>query len=233
MTPAPGDPREQAFAPDVTQLKAITHPVRMRLLGLLRTHGPATASQVARRLGLNSGATSYHLRQLAAHGFVEEASDLGNRRERWWRASSLSTTVRSADEVDDAARDAGDAFAQLAVSRAAGRMQEAVERRGGLPPEWREVTSISDLQVPVTAAQAKEIQDRFEALVWDVLGQYRVEPGPIAADQRRYVAVVATFPNPEDERGWDEDEGVEDGDEDGGDGHEGRDRRDGDDGGRS
>src|SRR5699024_3481266 len=79
--------------PDVTQLKALARPVRLRIRGLLRTLGPATASQIARRLGVNSGATSYHLRQLAEHGFIEEAPDLGTRRERWWRAVSQVTSV--------------------------------------------------------------------------------------------------------------------------------------------
>ena len=48
--------------PDATALKALAHPVRLRMLGMLRVDGPATATQLAARLGLNSGATSYHLR---------------------------------------------------------------------------------------------------------------------------------------------------------------------------
>ena len=48
----------------------------MELLSVLRQRGPATASMLAERLGESSGATSYHLRQLAAHGFVEDAPEL-------------------------------------------------------------------------------------------------------------------------------------------------------------
>ena len=59
-----------SITPDPTALKALSHPVRLRMLGLLRADGPATASSLALRLGLNSGATSYHLRQLHQHGFV-------------------------------------------------------------------------------------------------------------------------------------------------------------------
>jgi DNA-binding transcriptional ArsR family regulator len=51
--------------PGVQQLKALSHPVRVQMLGILRIDGPATATMLASRLGLNTGATSYHLRQLA------------------------------------------------------------------------------------------------------------------------------------------------------------------------
>ena len=193
----------EPVVPDVTQLKALSHPVRLRILGLLRTLGPATASQVARRLDLNSGATSYHLRQLATHGFVEEAAELGNRRERWWRASSQMTSVRVDESAGDEGRDAEDAFHHLAVTSVIGRLQAASTRRSSEDERWRRVTSVSDLQVPVTAEQAKEIQSRFEALIWQVLEEHPPTPGPVADDQRRYQVVIASFPT-EDEPGWEE-----------------------------
>lgn len=193
----------EPVVPDVTQLKALSHPVRLRILGLLRTLGPATASQVARRLDLNSGATSYHLRQLATHGFVEEAAELGNRRERWWRASSQMTSVRVDESAGDEGRDAEDAFHHLAVTSVIGRLQAASTRRSSEDERWRRVTSVSDLQVPVTAEQAKEIQSRFEALIWQVLDEHPPTPGPVADDQRRYQVVIASFPT-EDEPGWEE-----------------------------
>lgn len=191
----------EPVVPDVTQLKALSHPVRLRILGLLRTLGPATASQVARRLDLNSGATSYHLRQLATHGFVEEAPELGNRRERWWRASSQMTSVRVDESAGDEGRDAEDAFHHLAVTSAVGRIQSASARRGGEDESWRRVTSVSDLQVPVTAEQAQEIQSRFESLVWQVLDEHPPTPGPVGEGRRRYQVVVASFPT-EDEPAW-------------------------------
>src|SRR5215212_6743064 len=84
-------------------LKALGHPGRLRMLGLLRVEGPATATTLAARLGLNTGATSYHLRQLAQHGFIEEDSERGNARDRWWRAShdSTRTEFRGEDITDD------------------------------------------------------------------------------------------------------------------------------------
>ncbi|MBU2662417.1 winged helix-turn-helix domain-containing protein [Actinoplanes bogorensis] len=71
------------------------HPLRVRLLNLLRERGPSTASKLAELLGQSSGATSYHLRQLAAYGFVEDAG-CGTGRERWWQATSARTDLDAA-----------------------------------------------------------------------------------------------------------------------------------------
>ncbi|MGO4429962.1 ArsR/SmtB family transcription factor, partial [Streptomyces sp. MCAF7] len=87
---------------DARSLRGLAHPLRMRLLGALREYGPATASQLADRLGESSGATSYHLRQLAAHGFVEDDPERGKGRERWWKSAQSGTRVDSEELLRDA-----------------------------------------------------------------------------------------------------------------------------------
>lgn len=77
---------------DPQTLRALAHPLRMRLLGLLRVDGPSTASRLGERVGESSGATSYHLRELARYGFVEDATGLGTGRERWWQAAHEITS---------------------------------------------------------------------------------------------------------------------------------------------
>lgn len=86
------------------RLRGLVHPIRLRLLTLLQEEGPATASQLGRRIGQSSGVTSYHLRILADRGFIEEATDRGNGRDRWWRSRYRTTafTVRSPDDPLDA-----------------------------------------------------------------------------------------------------------------------------------
>ena len=68
------------------QIRTLAHPLRSRLLGALRVDGPATATTLAQALDTNTGATSYHLRQLAEVGLVAEDVDRGTGRQRWWRA---------------------------------------------------------------------------------------------------------------------------------------------------
>jgi DNA-binding transcriptional ArsR family regulator len=72
----------------------LAHPLRVELLELLRFEGPATASSLARRVGESSGATSYHLRQLARYGFIEEDERRAHGRERWWRHRERTVSVR-------------------------------------------------------------------------------------------------------------------------------------------
>ena len=93
---------------DVRALRALAHPLRSRLLAQLRLHGPATASRLGRAVGESSGSTSYHLRQLAAYGFVEEVEGQGTARERWWRARHRLTSWQAAEiEAQENARRVG------------------------------------------------------------------------------------------------------------------------------
>jgi DNA-binding MarR family transcriptional regulator len=52
----------------------------------LKQHREANSTSLARALGESTGTTSYHLRQLAGQGFVEEVREKSGGRERWWRA---------------------------------------------------------------------------------------------------------------------------------------------------
>lgn len=86
----PPKARRASVAPvelgNLAALKALAHPRRRRVFQHLALHGPATSATLARALGLNTGATSYHLRELARYGFVEETDGTSTgHRERWWR----------------------------------------------------------------------------------------------------------------------------------------------------
>ena len=85
-------PRDTAQLP-ADAMRALAHPLRLRILDELSINGPLTASGLGERLAESSGATSYHLRQLEKHGLVREVTAKGNARERWWerRPGSMST----------------------------------------------------------------------------------------------------------------------------------------------
>lgn len=71
---------------DIDALKALAHPLRQQLLTWLQRHGPATSADLAAEFGEDRGATSYHLRQLARFGFVEEDTGRSAGRRKYWRA---------------------------------------------------------------------------------------------------------------------------------------------------
>lgn len=164
--------------------------MRLRILGLLRVQGPATASSLAERLGLNSGATSYHLRQLAQHGFIEDDAERGNGRERWWRASHSSTRVgEGAGERTEQEKDEVEAYLQTVVTIYQEQMQRAIEEHALLPREWQEATTFSDYHQKLTPARARDLVDKLDE--W--LSAVPEEDDPAAVT---YVVQLGGFPYP-------------------------------------
>lgn len=153
------------ITPSASALKALSHPGRLRMLGLLRMEGPATATTLATRLGLNTGATSYHLRQLAQHGFIEEDGERGNARDRWWRAVHQATTTGPGDAGDEEGRAALDAYLQTVAVVETELLQRAVEERGLLPDAWREASEFSDAVLRLTPRRARALVDALMATI--------------------------------------------------------------------
>jgi DNA-binding transcriptional ArsR family regulator len=184
--PAPAYPRL-----GVEAVKVLAHPLRSRLLGELRTNGPATATALAEALDTNSGATSYHLRKLASVGLVEETGE-GKGRERWWRASHEMHSWFASDLDDDPD---GIAVAAWLRGEALRRFQVFAEEwfasEYDWPVEWRDAGGSSDYLLQLSAAQLSDLgRDLF-----DVIERYRrLAPGP---DPARVVLYTFAFPQPE------------------------------------
>ena len=141
---------------DARNLRGIAHPLRVRILGILRAEGPATASTLARRLDESTGATSYHLRQLAEYGFIVEAPSRGGRRERWWQAAHANTVVGDRELLAEG-EGPGAAFLQSLVRVWSDNMARAVAATPQLPQEWREAQDFGDYMVDLTPQEAGEL----------------------------------------------------------------------------
>src|SRR6266704_2264045 len=99
-------PRSVKRMTDPRALRALAHPLRLSLLGLLRSEGPLTATRAGELVGESSASCSFHLRQLAKYGLVEEAGG-GRGRERPWRATAMVTDVPSVTGRPELAAAAG------------------------------------------------------------------------------------------------------------------------------
>jgi DNA-binding MarR family transcriptional regulator len=88
------DEAEPLVLDDPGRLKALSHPIRRRILHRLSRGGPATSTTIGEALGANTGTTSYHLRQLAKYGFIEEIAERSTGRERWWRRTDSHRDLR-------------------------------------------------------------------------------------------------------------------------------------------
>ncbi|QGV82373.1 ArsR family transcriptional regulator [Streptomyces ficellus] len=158
-------------AEDTAALKALTHPLRIRLLGLLRQDGPATASELAVRTGESSASTSYHLRVLAKYAFIADAEHRDGRERRWKAVHELTSWSNAAMSGSDTARAFGAALhrAQLDhFERSLAGFQRDVEA-GWLGPDWLEPAGVSDLMVRLTPESLTELWTTIERTVEELV----------------------------------------------------------------
>lgn len=178
---------------DPLALRALAHPVRLELIALLRRGGPLTATQAGERIGESPASCSFHLRQLAKYGLVEEAGG-GRGRERPWRATA-ATTEWAARGSDDEADAAGSALTRLIVERHFQSALEWLDRRDSEDPEWVDAAAVSDAIVYMTPEELHELGLKIWALVEPYVKRLE-EPGPSGA---RAVNVIGlAYPLPEE-----------------------------------
>ncbi|MER5311266.1 winged helix-turn-helix domain-containing protein [Streptomyces sp. NPDC002773] len=152
---------------DPRSLRGLAHPLRIRLLRALRHHGPATASQLAERLGESSGATSYHLRQLAAHGFVEDDPGRGKGRERWWKAAQQGTSVDESlhQNADPEVRGAMEVYLHEIATIHTQELNTWLGTRHDWDGVWAGSTDMSDFTLRLPPERLRELRDEIHALI--------------------------------------------------------------------
>jgi DNA-binding transcriptional ArsR family regulator len=183
---------------DGRSVVALAHPLRMRIVGTLRQEGPATATLLGKRLGESSGLTSYHVRVLAEHGFVEEATELGSGRERWWKASHDMTSWRPGDFRDDPEeRHAEQWVTGFAAQRGMEELDGWLRRRPEAEPEWAVADEVSDYFLDLTPTELRAVADEIR----DVILRHREERRGAEADplRTRVRMLVYGFPAAEAE----------------------------------
>ncbi len=179
-------------------LRALAHPIRLELISLLRRGGPLTATQAGEQIGESPSSCSFHLRQLAKYGLVEEAGG-GHGRERPWRATAISTewAARGSDDEADAATAM---LSRVVIERYFESALEWLDRRDAEEPEWVDAAAISDALVYMTAEELLEVDQGIRALLEPYLKRLEAREPP--AEGARPVSVIAlAFPLPEGSQG--------------------------------
>jgi DNA-binding transcriptional ArsR family regulator len=180
---------------DASTVKALAHPMRVQILRILRLRKKASVTSLATELGETTGATSYHLRQLARHGFVEEFDDSAptekrsGRRQRWWRMAvdELHTTgFGFMDDVDT--REAFTFLLREDLDERSRRLGNWFATAREWPEEWQRASSDMSGNLELDPIQTRALADELAAVV----ARYRdVEPGP---DTRIVDVQYAVFP---------------------------------------
>ncbi|ONI76746.1 transcriptional regulator [Kribbella sp. ALI-6-A] len=169
-------------------LRGLAHPLRMTMLEALELDGPATSSTLAQRLGENTGTISWHLRLLAEHGYIEEDTERGTKRERWWRVPPEPTVLDPAEFRDDPETSGAlRVYLQHLVQRYYARVQAYVDQNW--PGEWQHAAALSDWRdLRLSPDQLTALNDEIAA----VIDRYtKVEPGQ---DAKPVIVQLQSFP---------------------------------------
>lgn len=165
-------------------LKALAHPLRQKLLYHLAFVGPASATSVAEALGESSGSTSYHLRQLARQGLIEEIPERSRGRARWWRLIPLDLRGPTADALDsDEGRATADELGRIRLRRDRELVARYVRERERFG-EWALLSMFSSSATRMTKDEfVRFTEDHVELLkrYWRPAEQCPPEAAPIAA----------------------------------------------------
>ncbi len=183
---------------DPKAIRALAHPLRLDLLELLVTISPATAARCGRILGVPQANCSFHLRQLAKYGFVEDAGPGRDRRERQWRVPDPRPTLRiTADERTVAGRQ----LERLVVERETQAILDHLEHRDDENGGWERRTGIVSAMAVVSVEEAAELQEKWKALLEPYLARSEADGRRLRAGRRHVRYFMAATPLPDLEPG--------------------------------
>jgi DNA-binding transcriptional ArsR family regulator len=179
--PGPGLKLPVRRVTDASTLRALSHPVRIQLIEALGMYGTMTATQVGELIGESPTTCSFHLRQLARYGFVEEAGG-GKGRARPWRVVSEAVQLTSAPG-DPESELAAEALGRMIHERQASRFRNWRDTRHGYPDEWVKAATNSQHLLYMTAAELRQLNDDIAELIDSRFGHryFRPEDRPPGA----------------------------------------------------
>jgi DNA-binding transcriptional ArsR family regulator len=153
---------------DPQAIRALAHPLRLDLLEVLAAQGPSTAAQCGRILGIPQANCSFHLRQLAKYGYVEEAEPGADRRERQWRLTAGRPVIRVDSTGSPLLRREVE---RVVIDRETDAIRAYAEREADEDEAWRGGLGMATALLAVTPEEATELRAQWRALLEPYLGR--------------------------------------------------------------
>jgi DNA-binding transcriptional ArsR family regulator len=176
---------------DVAVMRALAHPVRVRLLDHLASTGPSTATECAGVVDLSPSATSYHLRALAKVGMVAEAPGRGDGRERVWRNTVGRYRIDVGPESDPEVRDVRRQLLDTLVGWEEAQVRRYLDMAEAEPADWRAAAFIGNSTLLVTAEELAAVVEAFGELIRPYEKRLRTDP---PAGARTVSSLFRAFP---------------------------------------
>lgn len=189
------EPEPAPRSPDPVALRALSHPLRWKLLDLLASEQSATATRCAEVLGESVASCSYHLGILAKYGYIELVPDQPGR-EKPWRVTSLEQDM-SSEGLDEPGALAAEAATEAFLDHELARMKDRLRRQSLEPAEWREASHLLGSTTWVTSAELREIKDQLMEITCRYLDRTR-DPSlrPAGAREVRIFSATSVAPRP-------------------------------------
>lgn len=144
-------------------MRALAHPLRWALLDVLLVEDRATAARCAELLGESQASCSFHLRQLARYGFVEQVES-GDRRERPWRMATTEQRWARVQPDETRARAAAE-LTRVFVERELGKFRRWLRTAFSYPTDWQKAAGYTGAQTWLTAAELADLSDQLRQLM--------------------------------------------------------------------
>jgi DNA-binding transcriptional ArsR family regulator len=177
---------------DSRTLRALTHPVRIALIEALLLGGAMTATEVGERIGESPTTCSFHLRQLAKYGFVEEAGG-GKGRSRPWRLTATGMRFSSV-HADPETEMAAGALVRMLRDRQFARYQTWLETNGDFPREWRDAAGSSESLIYLTAGELEELNQELLAVLLPRFRERLTDPARRPPDAVPVEVLLLAYP---------------------------------------
>src|SRR5215470_3298806 len=177
---------------DARTMRALAHPVRIALLEELVLGGALTATELGERIGESPTTCSFHLRQLARYGFVEEAGG-GKGRARPWRLTWIGISFGNTHD-DPATELAASVLSRLVHERQLDRYRTWLESRGTYPREWRDAAHDSEYLYYLTPAELTEFNQEITDLLSSKYHGRLVDPAQRPAGSAPVELLLFNFP---------------------------------------
>ena len=146
---------------DPLALRALAHPLRLKIWALVGREGRLTAADAARQLGISQALASHHLRQLAKYGYVERGS-AGDSRERPWQLTATSHRFEGDDSPEG--WESVEFLDRYLAEQAAHQLADWQERRADEDPRWSEPTGVSQSLLYLTVDELSELDRAWHEL---------------------------------------------------------------------
>jgi DNA-binding transcriptional ArsR family regulator len=187
---ADGHPSARITDPKV--MRALAHPARIAIVEHLGSTGAVvTATECAGLVGLSPSATSYHLRELAKYGLVEQAPSRGDARERVWRSTSAGFSV-DGDLDEPETRASQRALVDVYLNRDFARLRDWVARLHEEPKKWQDASVLMGPMLLLNAEELTEVNERVKEVLEPYRRRERMDQAP--EDARPVAVHYAAFP---------------------------------------